>query len=226
MCGRYRLSRADKYAMEQFGVEVDPDFTPRYNIAPTQFVPVVRLDSDTAERILCQQKWGLIPFWAKDASIGARMINARSETVMEKPAFRDALRKRRCLVPEDGFYEWKTEGTAKQPYCFALEDESAFAFAGIWDQWRSPDGLQVESCSILTTSPNELVGDVHDRMPVILSREQHKLWLETEPERANQLLDLLVAFDAGKMKKYPVSKMVNNARNNSPECAVAMSAAG
>jgi putative SOS response-associated peptidase YedK len=210
--------------MEQFGIEVDPDFTPRYNIAPTQQVPIVRLNAETGERLLVSARWGLIPFWAKDISIGVRAINARSETVLERPTFRDPFRKRRCLIPADGFYEWQKQEKAKQPFCFTMAEENAFAFAGLWSTWRSPEGSEIESCTILTTSPNQLVSDVHDRMPVILPKRHYAAWLETEPARAEQLLDILVPYEPSEMKRYAVSTAVNSAKNNSPEVAKAVGA--
>lgn len=221
MCGRYRLSRTERYYLEKFGVSVE-DFNPRFNISPSQSVHAVV--SHDGERKLTQQRWGLIPFWAKDPKIGYKMINARSETIFEKPAFRDAFKKRRCLIPADGFYEWKKEGKAKQPFHFGMKDDSVFAFAGIWEHWKAPTGETVESCSILTTTPNELVTDIHDRMPVILPAAQYELWLTAEPARAEQLLDLLVPYAADGMRRYPVSSLVNSPKNDLAECAKAVSA--
>jgi putative SOS response-associated peptidase YedK len=168
------------------------------------------------------QRWGLVPHWAKDIKIGYKMINARSETILEKPSFRTAFKKRRCLIPADGFYEWKKEGAdnkAKQPFHFGMKDDSLFAFAGIWEQWKSPEGTVLETCAILTTTPNELVADVHDRMPVILPPTQYELWLSAEPERVAQLQNLLVPFAADAMKRYPVSSMVNSPKNDLAACA-------
>ncbi|MCU1284941.1 MAG: hypothetical protein JWO13_1291 [Acidobacteriales bacterium] len=237
MCGRFRLSKTDKEVMKQFGVEIDPDYSPRYNISPSQQVRVLKL-AGGAEAVesaklsvppmqMHIQRWGLVPFWAKDIKIGYKMINARSETILEKPAFRDAFKKRRCLIPANGFYEWKHEGAAKQPFHFGMNDDSLFAFAGIWEQWKAPnapdgaEGALLETRAILTTTPNELVGDVHDRMPVILPASQYHLWLTAEPQRAEQLRDLLVPFPADEMKKYPVSETVNSPKNEVAACAAA-----
>jgi putative SOS response-associated peptidase YedK len=216
MCGRYGLSRKDSFA-EYFEVDPFDDFEPRYNIAPTQPVPVVRQVGPT--RVLSQMRWGLIPSWARDGSMSASLINARSETVLEKPAFRDSFRLRRCLIPADGFYEWKRSGNAKQPFHFGMRDDAPFAFAGIWDRWRSPGGEMIESCSILTITPNELLMDVHDRMPVILPRERHQAWLTSPDTWTGALRGMLVPFDATWMKGHQVSTLVNRPENDSPACA-------
>jgi putative SOS response-associated peptidase YedK len=216
MCGRYRLSRKDRFA-QYFEVDPFENFEPRYNIAPTQPVTVVRRAGNA--RDLATMRWGLIPSWSQDASIGASLINARSETVLEKPAFRDSFRSRRCLIPANGFYEWKRAGKSKQPYHFGLNDDELFAFAGLWDRWRGPEGKTVESCSILTTTPNELLSDVHDRMPVILSQMHYEAWLMAPVSEGERLQELLVPIEAERMRCYPVSAMVNAAQNESPECA-------
>jgi putative SOS response-associated peptidase YedK len=173
MCGRYRLSRRKQMIDDYFETAEEVDWEPRYNIAPSQNVPIVRQDQTKPERHFSLARWGLIPFWAKDASIGYKMINVRSETAASKPAFREALKSRRCLIPADGFYEWKRAGTAKQPYSFGMVDDSLFAFAGLWDRWKDTSGIVVESFSILTTTPNALLADVHDRMPVILKPDDY-----------------------------------------------------
>ncbi|MCU1309796.1 MAG: hypothetical protein JWO20_921 [Candidatus Angelobacter sp.] len=219
--------------MKQFGVEIDPDYSPRYNISPSQQVRVLKLAEDfsaassaTVAMQMHIQRWGLVPHWAKDVKIGYKMINARSETILEKPSFRTAFKKRRCLIPADGFYEWKRDGNskAKQPFHFGMKDDSLFAFAGIWEQWKSSDGeaAVMETCAILTTTPNELVADVHDRMPVILPTSQFGLWLTAEAERAAELQDLLlVPYPAEEMKRYPVSSAVNSPKNDVAACAAA-----
>src|SRR5207248_972265 len=168
MCGRYRLTRADRLA-EKFEAGLAEELHPRYNIAPTQPVPVVRVSG--SRRVIASMRWGLIPNWAKDASMS--QINARSETLLEKPAFKESFERRRCLIPADGFYEWTRSGRSKQPFHFGMRDDALFAFAGIWDSWKSREGLVIQSCAILTTAPNELLSDVHDRMPVILSPENY-----------------------------------------------------
>jgi putative SOS response-associated peptidase YedK len=151
---------------------------PRFNVAPTQQIPVIRQSPKEPIRELSLMRWGLIPSWARDQSVAARTINARSETAATKPAFRDALKSRRCLIPADGFYEWKRDGKTKQPYCFEVNDGELFAFAGLWDRWKDISGQWVKSCSILTTTPNAVTSVVHDRMPVILDRESYDMWLD------------------------------------------------
>jgi putative SOS response-associated peptidase YedK len=233
MCGRYRLTRADKELAKEFGLDLSADagdivWAPRYNIAPTDTIPVIEVGSDGEMRFRLK-RWGLIPYWAKDAKIGASMINARSETVLEKPALAESFRKHRVLVPADGFYEWKKKPgvdskggnrskIVRQPFNFGMKDDSTFCFAGIAAKWKSPANEVIESFSILTTDANKLVEDTHDRMPVILAKSQYKRWLTTEPERAEQLLELLVPFDAAEMKKYAVNPAVNNVKNDSPQC--------
>jgi putative SOS response-associated peptidase YedK len=187
MCGRYSLTTPSEAMRRLFGF-VNPlaNLPPRYNIAPTQAVPVVRLASraqgaggiESGERELVQVRWGLIPFWAKDASIGAKTINARAEGIAGKPAFRAAFKSRRCLIPADGFYEWLRTGTVKQPFCFEVRDGELFAFAGLWERWRNSAGEWIRSCSILTTTRNAVTSQVHDRMPVILDKADYELWLD------------------------------------------------
>lgn len=165
-------------------------------------------------------RWGLIPYWAKDPSIGMRTINAMSETAAEKPAFRDALRFRRCLIPADGFYEWKRLGAKqKQPYQFQMADGSSFAFAGLWERWQEPNREFIETCSVLTTKPNSLVSDVHDRMPAIVASDDYDLWLDPEITNPGRIAGLLRPFDSNLMKKYAVSTRVNRVENDDEECA-------
>ena len=192
---------------------------PRWNIAPTQPIPIVRQDRKEPKRTFGLVRWGLIPYWAKDASIGFKTINGMSETAAGKPAFRDAMRRRRCLVPADAFYEWKTIGAKqKQPYSLGMIDDSVFAFAGLWERWRDPTGDFVETCTILTTTPNALVADVHDRMPVILKPEDYDLWLDPGMTNVARIADVLKPFDPRLMKKYPVSTRVNRAEHDDCEC--------
>lgn len=220
MCGRFRLGKGRQALKKFFGAAHGIEWEPRYNIAPTQDIVTVRQDSSQPKRVLSLMRWGLIPSWSKDSAGAARMINARSESAAELPAFREALRSRRCLIPSDGFYEWQKLGKTRQPYCFALAGDDIFAFAGLWDRWRSPEGRLVETCSILTTSANELVRDTHDRMPVILPRDAYDLWLDPGFTRADGVLELLQPFPASAMKKYPVSSRVNNVDNDGPDCAL------
>ena len=164
-------------------------------------------------------KWGLIPAWSKDPSGAARMINARSETAHTLPAFREAMKLRRCLVPADGFYEWKRTGAAKQPYCFEVNAEELFAFAGLWERWRDPSGQWVRSCSILTTTPNAVTSPVHDRMPVILDRNSYDLWLDPGMQDVSAISEMLKPYDARLMRCYPVSTRINHVANDDEECS-------
>ena len=198
MCGRCRLSRRKQVVEEYFGTAspVEHDWNPRYNIAPTQSVPIIRQNPKEPVREMSFVRWGLIPSWAKDSSVATKMINARSETASMKPAFRDALKSRRCLIPADAFYEWKRIGKSKQPYCFEVNDGELFAFAGIWDRWRNASGNAVETCSILTTAPNAVTAGVHDRMPVILDLDSYDRWLDPGMWNVDLVSDLSKPFDA------------------------------
>jgi putative SOS response-associated peptidase YedK len=232
MCGRFRVARSKEILEEAFDAEdsLSPgEWQPRYNVAPGQ--PVVAVVQNSANqyaertvRRLTQLRWGLVPAWAKDAAVGHKMINARAETAADRPAFCEAMRRRRCLIPADGFYEWKRAGKEKLPYCFTLADDAVFAFAGLWEQWRSPQGQAVESCTILTTSPNEWVRDVHDRMPVILPQEAYDLWLDPGFTRVEEMQPLLRPY-AGAMRRYRVSSRVNQVKNDDAECAAEVEAA-
>lgn len=220
MCGRYRLSRRKEVLAEHFGADFeDLDWEPRYNIAPTQSVPVIRRDDRGPTLHASLMRWGLIPSWATDPNIGARTINARSETAASKPSFREPLRKQRCLIPADAFYEWQRTPKRKQPFCFEVGDGGIFAFAGLWGRWRGPDGHAVETFTILTTTPNELLADVHDRMPVILAPEHYHRWLDPSMRDVASAASLLKPFDSKLMKRYPVSTRVNLVANDDPECS-------
>ena len=185
---------------------------------PPQNVPVIRQHPEQPKRLGSRMRWGLIPFWAKDPNIGFKMINARAETVAIKSAFRESLRKRRCLIPADGFYEWRKNGKVKTPFCFTMADESIFAFAGIWDTWRNPEGKAIETCSIITTTPNTLLADIHDRMPVILPDDAYDLWLDPGFQKPDAISDLLKPFDPALMRRFEVSSRVNLIKNDEPEC--------
>jgi putative SOS response-associated peptidase YedK len=219
MCGRFTLTvdpsdLQEAFYWVNFG---NADITPRYNIAPTQGIPVV---TNSGENRLDFFTWGLVPFWAKDPSIGSRMINARSETLAEKPSFRNAYKRRRCLILADGFYEWRKlpNSNTKIPTYIHLKDKKPFAFAGLWENWHSSDGSQILSTTIITTQPNELVKSIHNRMPVILPDTAYQTWL-TPGEVGPETLDpLLVPYDGNLMEAYPVSRYVNNPRNDSTEC--------
>jgi len=197
----------------------EDDWSPRYNIAPTQAVPVIRQHPKEPIRQLSMMKWGLIPNWAKNASGTASTINARSETAATKPAFRDPLRLRRCLIPADGFYEWKRTGTSKQPFCFEVREGELFAFAGLWDGWKDPSGNWVKTCSILTTTPNTVAASVHDRMPVILYPGSYDLWLDPGMQNVAAISELLKPYDARPMRRYPVSTRLNHVANDDEECS-------
>jgi len=219
MCGRFTLASSLTTVAQRFGVPIPTAesavWTPHYNIAPTQTVIVV---NDDGTRHLTQMRWGLIPSWAKDPAIGNRMINARAETVATKPAFRVALRKRRCLIPADGFYEWQPVGRRKQPVYITLKSREPFSFAGLWEAWTSPDGETIKTCTIITTEANDLLKPIHDRMPVILTREAEGVWLDPMIQDPARLLPLLVPYPAEEMEAYPVSTTVNNPAHDGPEC--------
>ncbi|MBD1912618.1 MULTISPECIES: SOS response-associated peptidase [unclassified Leptolyngbya] len=221
MCGRFTQSQPAEKIARQFGLETVPTLPARYNIAPTQDVPVVLGSSQ--ERQFAQLYWGLIPSWSKDPKMGSRMINARSETVTEKPSFRTAFRKRRCLVVADGFYEWQRTNGSKQAHFFYLPDgegeRSPFAFAGLWEHWESPDGDVIRSCTILTTEANEALRPIHERMPVILPSDAYEAWLQPN-QKEDILLSLLRPYADDAMAEFPVGPEVNSPRNDSPELLV------
>jgi putative SOS response-associated peptidase YedK len=220
MCGRYDFEgvydHGDDLSFARF-FQVDVGLAlprPRWNVAPTQQVAAIRLDPGDPRRKLVQLRWGLIPSWAKDASIGARTINARSETVATKPAFRDALRRRRCLIPATGFYEWEKLGKLRQPWRIVLRSREPFAMAGLWERWRPPEGPSVETCTILTTEANELVRPLHDRMPVILARAAWEPWLDVERFGPAEVLPLLRPYPSEELERYAVGREVNDVRND------------
>jgi putative SOS response-associated peptidase YedK len=221
VCGRFRLSRRKQIVEEYFDTAIssEEDWSPRYNIAPTQPVAVIRQNPKEPVRKLSLMRWGLIPSWAKDPFAAASMINARSETASTKPAFRDALKSRRCLIPADGFYEWARTGKAKQPYCFEVDEGELFAFAGLWDRWKDAGGKSVETCSILTTTPNAVTSPVHDRMPVILDPDAYDVWLDPGMRNAAAVSELLKPFDARLMRSYPVSTRINSVINDDEACS-------
>ncbi len=215
MCGRFAQRSDPKRLAKEFKVAEVPDIETRYNIAPTQDVLAVRESEDGREMTFL--KWGLIPSWAKDTSIGARLINARSETVTEKPSFRQAFKQRRCIIPADGFYEWQRTDGKKQPFFFRMRDESSFGFAGLWERWEGQGREAINSCTILTTEANEVLRPVHDRMPVILHPEEYSLWLEGNERERNLLIELLRPYPAEEMTGYPVSPLVNSPRSKGKE---------
>ncbi|HSO12795.1 MAG TPA: SOS response-associated peptidase [Anaerolineales bacterium] len=220
MCGRFTLTVDPAELQDTFnGYIFPPKFTPRFNIAPSQ--PVLAIPNDganTADFFI----WGLIPMWAKDPSIGNRLINARGETVSEKPSFRGSFKYKRCLILADGFYEWKTFGNrkTKTPYFIHMKDRKPFALAGLWDSWEGPDGSSIKTCTIITTGPNELLASLHDRMPVILHPRDHEKWLDPSPQTPEKLLPLIKPYPADVMSAYAVSTLVNKPDNDSPQLVV------
>ncbi|KJR45613.1 hypothetical protein UF75_4007 [Desulfosporosinus sp. I2] len=205
--------------IKRFGlVQLEFEFGPRYNIAPSQQVPVVICKNGNNRLLMFQ--WGLIPYWAKDESIGNKLINARAETLEEKPCFRKSFEQKRCLVLADGFYEWKKEGRIKKPYRITLQDGRPFAFAGLWDSWLSPTGQTINSCVIITTTPNKLMEPIHNRMPVILPQDMEPLWLDAGTIPSRVVKGLLTPFPEEGMVAYEVSPLVNSPRNDGPECMV------
>ncbi|NJO42000.1 MAG: SOS response-associated peptidase [Cyanobacteria bacterium CRU_2_1] len=217
MCGRFTLSQSAETIAEVFQLSAVPQLEPRYNIAPTQPVCVIRTIAEPSEREFTYLYWGLIPSWAKDPSIGTRLINARAETVTEKPAFRAAFKRRRCLILADGFYEWQPLQKGKQPFYFQMEETQPFAFAGLWEHWESADGA-IESCTILTTEANEMLKPIHDRMPVILPPNAYDMWLNLEVQGGDRLHSLLRPYSSEAMSCYPVSLKVNNPRYDHSDC--------
>jgi len=220
MCGRYRLSRRKQVIEEYFETaDWQDDWSPRYNIAPTQPVPVIRQHPKESIRQISMMRWGLIPNWAKTPSIATNTINAKSETAATKPAFRDPLKFRRCLIPADGFYDWKKAGTSKQPFCFEVHDGELFAFAGLWDGWKDSTGNWIRTCSIFTTTPNAVTSAVHDRTPVILEPDSYDLWLDPGMQNVAAASELLKPYDARLMRCYPISTRINHVANDDEECS-------
>lgn len=221
MCGRYTLSSGGEELALMFDLTELPLLPQRYNIAPTQESAVVRIDGKGAPRRMDLLRWGLIPYWAKEASIGNRMINARSESVAEKPAFKYSFRKQRCLIPTDGFYEWKKEGKTKQPFFIHRRDGKPFALAGLWARWKDPElGAPRDTFTILTTSANELIRPLHDRMPVILDPKDFDLWLDPAIDDRERLEPLLAPYDPDQMETFPVSRSVNSPAHDAADCVV------
>jgi putative SOS response-associated peptidase YedK len=214
MCGRYTLTIDIKTVAEKFGVPVSLDTSARYNIAPTQEIVSVMRNGASH---LAWLRWGLIPSWAKDESIGSRMINARAETLTEKPSFKGLLRSKRCLIVADGFYEWKQENGSKIPMYMTLKSGEPFAFAGLWDLWKSPDGEHIRSCTIITTEPNDLVAPIHNRMPAILLPGAYADWLDPDMRDEQALSHWLAPYPAEEMTARPVSRLVNDPKRDSPE---------
>ncbi|MCC3359487.1 SOS response-associated peptidase [Bacillus sp. REN16] len=218
MCGRFTLFATYENLISEFDIQQifnEADYEESYNIAPTH--SIVSVINDGTKNRMGYLKWGLIPSWAKDEKMASKMINARSETVDEKPSFKKSFYQRRCIIPMDAFYEWKRDGKLKKPMLIKMKDDSLFGVAGLWDSWAAPTGEKVHTCTILTTPPNELMAGIHDRMPAILSKEHQKEWLNPRNQDREQLKSLLVPFAASKMMTYEVGNKVNSPKNNSVE---------
>jgi putative SOS response-associated peptidase YedK len=227
MCGRYANASSREELNAQFDLAWEGALSPHYNIAPSQIVAIVRAGESAAaheeQRELAFVKWGLIPSWAKEPDIGVRLINARAETLAEKPAFRNAWRRRHCLVPASAFYEWKGPPGHKQPWCIRMADGAPFGMAGLWERWKDPSGHTVETCTIITTEANALVAKLHDRMPLIIPRAEYAAWLASANPRAAELIR---PFPAELMRAWPVSTRVNKVGNDDPACMEAVEGAG
>jgi len=216
MCGRFVCIIPPEELVKIFALVETPLVEPRYNVAPSQQVSVVRSAGD--HNILAPLKWGLVPSWSKDPSIGSHMINARSETIAEKPSFRQAIKYNRCIIPTSGFYEWKAESGKKQPYYIHMANGSPMCFAGIWETWTAPDSSVIETFSILTTTSNKIIEPLHDRMPVILSPENYPIWLNQNMHDSHQLERLYQQYPSEQMTAYKVPDLVNNPKFDSPAC--------
>jgi putative SOS response-associated peptidase YedK len=214
MCGRLNLTSSGSELAEAFGLDETPELVPRYNIAPTQPIAAVRIHPELRRRRLDILRWGLVPSWAKNPSVGTRMINARVESLNSKPAFREAFRERRCLIPTNGFYEWEKRG-ARQPFVIRRRDGRPFAFAGLWDRWA--DDASLETCTILTTDANELVLPIHNRMPVILPPAAYELWLDPQVKAVGALKQFLGAAASKELEALPLSERINSPANDDPE---------
>jgi putative SOS response-associated peptidase YedK len=213
MCGRYVFTSPLEAIQAMFKFDQMTNLGPNYNVAPTHEMPIVRRKKGDRRNELIIARWGLIPHWAKDTKIGYSTINARSETAAAKPAFRDAFKRRRALIPADGYFEWKRDGKQKQPYLIRMKGGGPFAFAGLWATWRPPEGEEMTSYTIMTTEPNELMKDIHDRMPVILGPDDHDRWLDLDADST----ELLKPYPSEWLEAYPVDKRVGNVRNNDVE---------
>lgn len=218
MCGRITLISPGEAIAAAFGLQAVPPLVPHYNLAPSQPLTAVRTAPDSGAREMVQLRWGLIPYWAEDPRVGERMINARAETAPVRAAFRAAFQTRRCLIPADGFFEWRRGGGTTQPFYVRMRDETPFAIAGLWDRWRGQDGRSIESCTVLTTRPNALLESIHDRMPVILPRQEYEQWLDPAVRKVDRLRGLCTPYPAQSMGTHAVGSWVNDPRNDGPEC--------
>ena len=226
MCGRFTLQTPVELLSEKFQFPEIIPLKPRYNIAPSQAVAVVLLLPDDADRKLAMLRWGLLPAWVKDPAKVQQPINAKAETAAEKPMFRDAFKRRQCLVPADGFHEWKQEGGRKQPVYIHMKDGDPFAIAGLWEHWEDKDGMVIESCTLLTTEPNVLLKPVHNRMPVILDQTDYEQWLDPDIQDVTRLKPLLRPYSPDEMTWYPVNLRVNNPKHDDPLCIEPLAGTG
>lgn len=218
MCGRFATTYTGEAIAELFNLPQVPQLPPRYNIAPSQSVGAVRVSPGNNGRELTLLKWGLIPSWAEDSAIGNRMINARADTLSEKPSFRNAFKRRRCLVPASGYYEWRKSTEGKQPVYIRMKEERPFAMAGLWESWQPSGGSEIQSCTVITTESNELLKPVHHRMPVIVADRDFEHWLDPDIQGQETLESILQPYPSDKMTFHPVSTLVNSAKNDTPEC--------
>ncbi len=222
MCGRFALSTAPTAIADHFGLDEAPELRARFNVAPGQSIATLSVSAEDQQLILSWRRWGLVPSWAKDEKIGNRLINARAETVSEKPSFRAALRRRRCLVPADGFYEWAGAKGSKQPYCIGLEGRAPFAFAGLWERWVNPEGEAIESCTLLTTEATEHLRGLHNRMPVIVDPVDYGLWMDPDVKEPDLVSPVIDRNLGGALGFYPVSTHVNDVRHDDLRCLKAI----
>lgn len=218
VCGRFTRKENFKQLAESLGLAHLPPLEPRYNIAPSQSIACVRVNPTSLQKECVELKWGLVPSWARDPGIGNKMINARAETVAEKPSFRKPFTQQRCLILADGFYEWKREGKTKQPYYIHMKDNRPFVFAGLWDHWKPGDDPPLESCTMITTGPNQVMEPIHHRMPVILDPKDYFFWLDHAMQDPQPLGGLLKPYPAEEMEAFPIGSLVNNPRNESALC--------
>lgn len=219
MCGRFVSDIPSDQLKSFYGLPSLPEIITRYNIAPSQQIPIVR-QHNGGDRELAFLQWGLIPPWAKDPAVGNKMINARSETAHEKPSFRQALRSRRCIIPASGFYEWERRGNEKIPHYIHFKDGEIMSLAGLWEIWKSPDKVSLETCTILTTTANSLIKNIHDRMPVILHNDELDIWLDRSIDDISRLTQFFHSYPSDRIEEYIVSKDVNNPSNDNPSCII------
>jgi putative SOS response-associated peptidase YedK len=219
MCGRFVLEHSPEQLMKVYRLTSMPDLSPRYNIAPSQQIAVVR-QQKSGDRELSFLQWGLIPSWSKDSATGYKMINARSETVHEKPSFKQAFHARRCIIPASGFYEWQKAGKEKIPHYIRLRDGDIMSLAGLWERWKSPEGEDLETCTILTTAANSLLKKLHDRMPVILHRAEFDIWLDRDIDDVSRLTEVFHPYPSDQLEEDVVTTDVNSLKNDSPDCII------